>query len=316
MRLFLGVLGILLLAVASVLVFPKSESEAPLLSVVFPEASEEATLLFVGDMMFDRYIRASLANYGNDHVLGGVAELLSEPDLTLGNLEGPITGNASVSVGSAVGSPSNMRFTFGAEIPALMAEYGIDIVSVANNHILDFGEDGVQETLMRLRNVGIWSIGNPSDTTPVARVREVSGIRIGLIPYNDFYGPRAPETYQAIRDTQESVDVVIVMAHWGEEYLPEPPERVRKLGRAFIDAGADVVIGTHPHVIQSHEDYSGGRIYYSLGNFVFDQYWNEEVRCGEAVHVTIQKKGEGVTLSYKETLVGMEQDGSTVLGCR
>ena len=166
---------------------------------------------------------------------------------------------------------------------------------------------------MRLRNVGIWSIGNPSDTTPVARVREVSGIRIGLIPYNDFYGPRAPETYQAIRDTQESVDVVIVMAHWGEEYLPEPPERVRKLGRAFIDAGADVVIGTHPHVIQSHEDYSGGRIYYSLGNFVFDQYFSEETMNGLGVIVDIEKQGDDVEINYEDIERRVDREGVRVI---
>ncbi len=308
------VLGVLLLAFG----FGR-EVETPTPELLASSTTEEktATLLFVGDLMFDRYVGSMLEVQGVEHVLGGVATFLQEADLTVGNLEGPVTSNAPVSRGSTVGDPVNMRFTFATTIPMMLVDHGFDLVSLGNNHMLDFGSEGATETKLLLTRAGISFVGDPTGTADDIVLKEVNGIKIAFLGYNDFFGKDAEETRVLIRDAKAAThpDLIVVLAHWGEEYLPEPPERVRELGRSFIDAGADLVIGSHPHVVQPYEDYRDGRIYYSLGNFVFDQYWDEEVRCGRAVSVSLTKEQGEVRASYTETAIGMRTDGSTVLGC-
>ena len=105
------------------------------------------------------------------------------------------------------------------------------------------------------------------------------------------------------------------MAHWGIEYQSAPPSYVRVLARKFSLAGADLVIGTHPHVIGEMEDIGTTRVYYSLGNFVFDQYWDELVRCGLAVELSLTKVGATTTAFYVEQEVGLLRSGASVLGC-
>ena len=311
------VVGILVfVGLFALVLFPQTESPELPSIFAFPEAPKETTLLFVGDLMFDRHIRNSMEAYGSAHILSDVAQLLSSADLTIGNLEGPITSYPSVSTHTEVGSPANMHFTFAPSIPALLTEYGFDLVSIGNNHILDFGEEGLMQTLAHTRTAGLAVVGNPLEKPPLPLVRMVSGIRVAFIGYNDFFGANALQTQEAIRVSAETADVTVVLAHWGDEYVPEPPERIQGLARSFVESGADLVIGTHPHVVQPYEDYQGARIYYSLGNFVFDQYWMESVRCGQAVHVQMTHlKGE-TTFAFSETAVGMLLDGSTVWGCR
>ena len=291
--------------------------DQPALLAFAPQQEEKATLVFVGDMMFDRHIRSVLEARGAEHVLGSVAPLLRESDLTVGNLEGPVTEYPSVSQGSKVGDITNMRFTFATSVPQMLASYGFDLVSLGNNHMLDFGGEGALATKQWLTNAGLSFVGDPTEMTPEAVTKEVNGIQVAFIGYNDFFGRTADETRSFIRSTKalEQPDQIVVLAHWGAEYLPEPPERVRELGRSFVDAGADLVIGSHPHVVQPYEDYRGARIYYSLGNFVFDQYWTETVRCGELVTVSLEKTDGATLASYSETEVGMRTDGSTALGC-
>lgn len=315
MKIFFGALFIIVAGLSSVAILPTREAEPPALAHVFPEASRRATLVFVGDMMFDRFIRSSIEANGADYILRDIDEVLQEADLAVGNLEGPITGNESVSRGTKVGDLSNMRFTFDEAVPGILASAGIDFVSLGNNHILDFGYEGARETKARLISAGIGYVGDPEEWTPSIALRELSGLRFTFVPYSDFYGPRAPETLKAIAIAKEASDVVVVLAHWGEEYLPEPPERVRELGRSFVDAGASLVIGSHPHVVQPHEDYRGARIYYSLGNFVFDQYFDEKVRCGLMVRATYIKSAQAIVATFEEVPVGMQRDGSTALGC-
>lgn len=286
---------------------------APLSPVeLFPEP-KEVTVIFVGDIMLDRYIRAKMEQFGEDHVLAGVAEFLRGADIVAGNLEGPITSNESFSLLSAIGEPGNMRFTFPTTSALLLARYGFDLVSLGNNHSLDYGREGAEETKNYLAEANVGVIGDPLREAPDIWMKEVEGIRIAFVAFNEFFGQDPQDAEEAVRVSKEvqSAQWTVVMAHWGEEYLEDAPERIKELGRRFIDAGADLVIGSHPHVVQPFEDYRGGRIYYSLGNFVFDQYWNGRVRCGQAVTARFTKDG----ITYQEQDIGMERDGSTVLGC-
>jgi len=304
-----------LLVIGGFFAFAPRVAHAPLFLALKDalQTPQEATVMFTGDLMFDRYVRAKAVQFGEDHTLGGVSEFLAQADFVAGNLEGPITSTTSSSTGTAVGDPKNMRFTFPTTTPELLRRYNIGLVSLGNNHMLDFGREGVEETKKLLTKAGIEFVGDPLREASDIVIQEVHGIRIAFVAYNEFSGQSLEDVQEAVRGAKEihKADAVVVMAHWGEEYTAEPPSRVVTAGRSFIDAGADLVIGTHSHVVQPFEDYQGGRVYYSLGNFVFDQYWDERVRCGMAVLATFSK----TSITYTEQNIGMERDGSTVLGC-
>lgn len=275
--------------------------------------SHEATLLFVGDLMFDRYIRTVLERSGEEAVLKDVAPLLAAADLTVGNLEGPVTAHPSQSQGTKVGDLTNMRFTFSPKIPGILRAYGFDVVSIGNNHINDFGAEGVLSTTSHLDAAGMRYVGDPTGVSTEPVIEDVNGMHIAFIAYSDFVSGDAERVRELLRTT--TADVVIVLAHWGSEYAVEPPARVRELAHTFADAGADLIIGTHPHVIGSVEEIGTTRVYYSLGNFVFDQYWEPSVRCGLAVTATVTADEDGTRIRYAETRVGMNNAGATVLGC-
>jgi len=305
-----------LLLVGAFLALPVSEYvEVPFVSAE-PEEEQRATIVFVGDIMLDRHIRRMMETHGALHVLGGVRPLLESADITAGNLEGPITDSASVSGGTKVGDLNNMRFTFPPPSASTLSSFGFDLVSIGNNHMRDFGTGGVESTKRHLSAAGISYIGDPNGAELAPVIKEVNGITIAFVAFNEFLGWDPEWTVQGIRDAKRGgADLVVVMSHWGDEYIPEPPERVRAHFSQFKDAGANLIIGSHPHIIGIREDIDGMRVYYSLGNFVFDQYWNPEVRCGLAVTVEVLKKRDTVEFVYEETKVGMERDGRTVLGC-
>jgi poly-gamma-glutamate synthesis protein (capsule biosynthesis protein) len=161
------------------------------------------------------------------------------------------------------------------------------MVSLANNHSLDFGREGLEGTRAYLRSAGVGFFGDPLEPSKKSVVMDVNGLRVALVGFNEFLGVDSVLGTEAeIRALRPASDYVIVFAHWGEEYVPAV-ERQRVAGRAFIDAGADAVIGAHPHVIQEIEEYKGKSIYYSLGNFIFDQYWEEGVRRGMALELNL-----------------------------
>jgi len=107
----------------------------------------------------------------------------------------------------------------------------------------------------------------------------------------------------------------VVLPHWGEEYIVEPRADVKERALRMSQAGADLIVGTHSHIIGLQEDIAHTRVYYSLGNFVFDQYWEESVRCGLVVSATLTKEMGSTKAAYEETRVGMIKDGRTVRGC-
>lgn len=289
------------------------DEDAPAFSVIAGErravstkSPESLTLMFVGDLMFDRLIRARARAHGYRHVLADVAPLLRKGDVVVGNLEGPITSEPSVSVGTVPGDPGNLTFTFPPQVATLLRESGFSVVSVGNNHALDFGQAGLVETRAHLESAGLAYIGDPAD--PFAGYVRPSGDgMLRIYAYNEFGGASADALAEHIAQYAPD-DYIVVYAHWGAEYVEEPPAYVRATARQFVDAGADLVVGAHPHVIQPSETYRGARIYYSLGNFVFDQYWDASVRTGLVVSVTL-----GETPQFEEHRVYLASDGATRL---
>lgn len=267
------------------------------------------TMLFVGDMMFDRTIRSVAEARGGDYLFSCISEYMRGFDAVVGNLEGPITGNPSVSRTTRPGDDGNTVFTFPTSTAGLLARNGVGIVSLANNHIFDFGRAGVRETGESLRSAGVRYFGDPLDPSGKSVMARVGDFSVALVGFNAFLGVDSVKgTVEEIVRLRPGVDRVIVFAHWGDEYVPAN-EFQRATARAFIDAGAGAVIGAHPHVIQESESYGGGAIYYSLGNFIFDQYWDESVRRGMVLEVAVGREG----LSFLPRFVTRERGSGPCL---
>lgn len=285
---------------------------------VSPTPPEPVSILFVGDMMFDRYIRHIAGVATGDFIFSCIAPTLLNETLVVGNLEGPITSHASVSVGSAVGTPENTRFTFPVETAALLKRHNITLVSLGNNHALDFGWEGLEETKRLLGEAGVAYFGAPLMEGEDSNVHEVDvgGIPFTFIAYNQFapdgWRSEGERTERAITTVREAGRLPIVFPHWGDEYV-DVNDHQREMAARFVEVGAEAVVGAHPHVVQAREflvaDPSKSAIkpvYYSLGNFVFDQYFSPDVQQGLMVRLTFSEEG---FISSDDIPVSLHQDG-------
>lgn len=245
-------------------------------------------LFFVGDIMLDRTIRKDGELYGYQTLFVCLKKDLSGYDRVIGNLEGTITNFASISKGAAYEAPESFRFTFDIKAVEALKNIGLTTVSLANNHIKDFGNEGVQQTVSNLNELEINYFGDPRKESVRYFIDTIHDTKIAFIPYNQFFGTKE-HVFEDLKTTQDISDIQIIFAHWGDEYMSARPD-IKILAHQFADAGADLIIGAHPHVIQEKEVYKDTPIYYSLGNFIFDQYWEESVRTGLGVQVEIKNK--------------------------
>lgn len=275
------------------------------------EDSRRASILFVGDMMFDRHIRTKAEAHpeGYAHIFSGVSEVLQSADVVVGNLEGTVTDFPSRSTGTRVGDPDNTRFTFDPKIARVLKDEGIRIVNIGNNHIYDYGPEGIRQTHEHLSKGGIVFFGGPGEEYKHVRT-SINGIPFIFLNFNEFSGDNASSTAAVVAECRQEGAVCVVYAHWGEEYVPDPPARIVAAARLFAEAGADVVIGSHPHVVQKSERYKEAIIYYSLGNFVFDQYFSSSTARGLMVRMDFE---EGKAPEVFEYPVLMRPEGSTAL---
>jgi len=264
------------------------------------------TIAFVGDIMFDRYIREKAETvHGYDGVLAGVAPLLRRHDLVFGNLEGPITTSASVADYRDPG-PNHYKFTFATSVAATLADAGMSAVTLGNNHTLNFGTEGLTQTKTWLEIAGVGYVGAPDD--PYTPWRTATGTHnIALFAY-DAWHTDDTDLLRTRIGAEATSTFVVVLAHWGEEYDTTPNDTQVTLAHTLIDAGADLVVGTHPHVVQNKEEYAGRWIYYSLGNFVFDQYFSDAVRCGAILSITLRPNN---TYTTAESFIELNGDGTT-----
>jgi gamma-polyglutamate biosynthesis protein CapA len=254
-------------------------------SSISSTSSSTVKILFVGDMNFDRYIRQVTQKNGGDFLFSCVDPLLKSVDFAVGNLEGPVTANKSVSVGTVSGSADNYRFTFPTSTPALLLAHNFKIVNIGNNHIGNFGLAGIASTKRLLTEAGVAYFGGEAGSTTVYRLSE-NGQELSFVNYNQFGGDSVKKTAQTIAAESAAGRNVIAYAHWGEEYVA-PTKSERAAAAAFAAAGASLIIGSHPHVVQESETIGSTMVYYSLGNFIFDQYWNTSVTHGLAVEATL-----------------------------
>jgi len=266
---------------------------SPIETATFPPTgtaspSRRVNLQAVGDMMLARSVGEQVLDKGPGIVFAGVQSVLDSADVLVGNLECTLTSNSN---------PLPKRYTFAAppEAARALSLAGFDVLSLANNHSMDFGSPGLFDTFANLGQFGIAGVGagaNDADAhAPV--ILERNGLRLAFLAYLDV-----PKEYDGF-DNQASIatttqpgvswgtldvirtdvaaarlqsDLVIVMLHSGIEIMDKPTANQQAEALAAIDAGAALVIGSHSHSLQPIEWYHGGLIVYSLGNFVFDEY--------------------------------------------
>ncbi|TVY00441.1 CapA family protein [Cohnella terricola] len=242
---------------------------------------KSVSLAFVGDVLPAAKVLELMKANGFDYPYREAKEILSAADITAGNLETPITTR---------GTPAeDKQYVFRGSTEALPAlkEAGFDFLSLANNHTLDYGWVGLSDTMDALDDAGLKHAGSGNDDKEAFAPAyiESNGITVAYVSVTrvvpevswkaDKNRPGVAEAYApdravaAIKDAKENADIVVVMVHWGVEREDRPVAHQTDLAHRFVDAGADLVIGSHPHVLQGFETYKGKWIAYSLGNFVF-----------------------------------------------
>lgn len=264
------------------------------------------TIIFVGDIMFDRYIRDTQGPGYENLLSSELVTYLKSSDGVVGNLEGSITNFDPVARYDQ-SSPDHYRFTFPIQVAEWLRSNNFLAVSIGNNHINDFGSEGIDQTQLYLSQADIKSFGDPRQVEDTAIV-SINNDFFGLVAYN--YSDTIPveKTIVEIETLSNQVDYLIVFAHWGSEYESVANSSQISLARTFVKSGADLVVGAHPHVIQNQIMYKNIPVVYSLGNFIFDQYFEPNVRCGSVIKVEFINNSATIIDSINTFL---ESDGTT-----
>ncbi|MFZ2190420.1 MAG: CapA family protein [Candidatus Magasanikiibacteriota bacterium] len=252
-----------------------------------PKPVEQVNLLFTGDIMLDRSVLLKTQASGDYSYPFKNLDYFNNYDFKIGNLEGPITDFKSVANGTG---GNRLTFTFSPQFLEPLKNY-FDVVSLANNHTNNFGKKGLTQTYANLEKVGIKYFGDPDNKNNLSVVIEKNNIKIGLVGFHELIGYGFNNVIAEIKKLRPEVNYIIVMPHWGTEYITDKPNRVQvSEAHKIIDAGADLIIGTHPHVIQPIEKYNSKIIFYSLGNFIFDQYFSPETQQGLNIGVNLKRE--------------------------
>lgn len=241
-------------------------------------------LSFVGDVMLGRYVEGYADEYGYDHFFDGVSPLWANSDHVFANLECAVLVNDEENY---VKDEKNIHLPATPEAVLAMQRSGIDTITYANNHSRDFGKQAFIDATAFFDSIGL----NYSGTTLRYDERgehivtceiETGDKTVGFIGVNNVIyeglgsgsgmltGGNAG-LFGYVNWSLNHCDLTVVYVHWGKEYNSSPTDEQRELARKLIDAGADIVIGSHPHCLQPVEKYSHGIIFYSLGNFIMDQ---------------------------------------------
>ncbi len=277
--------------------------------------SGQITISFVGDIMLSRSVQGYLDEYGYDYPYEEVREIFLNDDLTIGNLECPITD-----VTNAADKTKRFIFQADEENAVALKRAGFDCLNLANNHSMDYLSQGLHDTMVHLENNELAFVGAAENSSINTSYHfKKNGIKVGILAYSMFppegyfYNENKP-TIQYISNLDTSplesdlasldVDFKIVYFHWGIEYQPYKSESQELMAKKAIDLGADLIVGAHPHVQQDVEIYNGKYIYYSLGNFIFDRQIPPGTDEGMILQVTIDKNG---VLEIEEMPVKIEK---------
>lgn len=278
-------------------------------------ASETVTLAFMGDVMLadgpGRAVRRGVDPFAQ------IAPLWRDADARIANLECVVSDR---------GQPmADKPYTFRAH-PRVMPllKRHVDVVSLANNHAGDYGRAAFSDMLARLKRAGVAHVGGGRTLREAhaPHIIERKGLRIALLAYNEMFprhfeaGPAHPgqawsDDASVLADIEDArrvhgADLVIPFMHWGEEHRATANDRQRELARRMIDAGADAVVGTHPHVVQDTETYLGRPIIYSLGNLIFDGFSDADNNTGWVLRLRMDRNG---VVDWHTHTVHMDREG-------
>lgn len=267
--------------------------------VVAGELAAPVSLVFAGDIVLDDAAGALIERGGDP--FADFAPLFASADIRIGNLE---------CVVATTGSAGDKNFTFRAHprtLPVLQRHF--DAVALANNHSGDYGRQAFAQMLdlLKQQRLAQFGGGHTLSEAHTPLILERKGLRIALLGYNEFMprsfeadhdapGSAWSEDEQVVADIQNArrvhrADIVIPVMHWGWENELTANARQRQLARTMIDAGADAVIGGHPHVTQDIEHYQGKPIVYSVGNFVMKETDNANQRLGWVLRLHMDATG-------------------------
>jgi len=270
-------------------------------SVVFQKGTTKTflnnseTILFTGDIMLGREVKNFIEKNSPLYPFENIRNALRGVDLVVGNLEGPISK-------MPVYFPKDsLKFSFNEDVVKGLAESYFNLLTLSNNHTLDLGEEGLSKTKEILKENNISFVGDPVKTEIELSFETPSTIFLSFNTINQFNENRILETIEKTK--KENPDkFLIVLFHWGFEYQKQSSLMQRNLAHKVADYGADLIIGTHPHVVQEIEDYKLTKtnkhviIFYSLGNFIFDQYFSKETQQGLMVGLELYKDKEVLRL--------------------
>ena len=247
------------------------------------EATDEIIISIVGDMLMDSSVRGQIDRNGVEFPWEHVKDYFQKDNLTIGNLETSITTSGT--------KWADKQYNFRSDPKNLIAmkKAGMEVVSIANNHSLDYGYDGFLDTLNHLDKAEIKRIGGGKNRKEAMEgiIIEEEGIKIGILSFSrvvpsvDWYATyqrpgivgaydcHIKEVLDRVTEIKEEVDILVLSIHWGVELSTTPRNEEIAFAKKLIDAGVDIVMGHHPHVLQGIEIYNGKPIFYSLGNFIF-----------------------------------------------
>jgi poly-gamma-glutamate synthesis protein (capsule biosynthesis protein) len=233
--------------------------------------------MLTGDVMLGRTVMTKSLDSGNpSYPFEKVSDELSKADIVFVNLENPIVSNCPRSF-------EGLIFCADPDMTEGLVTAGINIVNLANNHSRNYGENGLSETIEFLDKKEITATGLGELV-----IKELKGVKYGFLGF-DFISKTPKESdYELITESVGETDVLIVSVHWGAEYRREPAEIQRQWARKLVESGADVIVGHGSHWVQEVEYINEKPVYYSLGNFVFDQMWSEETRKGLIIKLTFR----------------------------
>ncbi len=252
-----------------------------------PDSERAVSILQFGDMMLDRGVARRMREHGGaDYIFEALAgeedRFFEGIDIVTANLEGSFANYRRE-------TSKEIAFRFDPALIPTLQKYHFNLFTLANNHSLDMGRAAFQETKDNLDAAGIAYYGNQFTVQDDSLlVQETAGKKIAWLGLNDTHNSMNEEKVEALLAKAEAeADITIVNIHWGIEYEPLSHPRQQFLAHSFIDQGADIIIGHHPHVVQEIEIYKDAPIFYSLGNFVFDQYFSVPTQQSLAVGMTL-----------------------------
>ncbi|HWI51591.1 MAG TPA: CapA family protein [Symbiobacteriaceae bacterium] len=280
-----------------------------LLEQLKPQPEAEITLTVTGDFMLSRGVDRAMRENGTLYPVATVKDHLAAADLTFVNLESPVGVKGTPLPGKQI------WFRARPEAMEILKAAGVDGVTVANNHILDYDTENFLETLDGLQQAGIKYVGGGRSISEARKpmVLEAKGVKIAFLGYSQFadlfFDWKYPRSFSAtetlagvpriqddwlaedIKAAKALAPIVAVAYHWGDEFQNYPNEEQKRIARLSIDLGADLVLGYHPHAIQGFEFYKGKFIAYSTGNFIMDRQDTDLARESMILDFTVAPSG-------------------------